>query len=858
MKKFNLKTILILVLAFVLVFSLVACNDNDDEATSGPQAVSTSEYFNTLLNSAKSINSGEVTEDSNLLVDLDLGLGIRLENNTGSQQYGSIAIGVAGQILLDRTSEDGINSAAKLQLYNADSPANARENWFTVYYFLNDASHIYVEFDEQQFVIGIDTGYNTGDFANHYAKVIREILTKTDSADPTSPSLNDIINGILVTAEDEEWSLDNVINTVLAMTGFDLEKLITGNKMIANLLGQYLEIDQLFGEDGSIKLDTLLGSSLMPALFDELKTSKITENGVTSYTTQLTGLLDTILGLIPNSGGISALLSGATIQLSYDVIGTELDGFTLSAKLPALVANRRIPVVELRVNELNIAPVTIGEDANASATLMGVNKADFKDQFTLNASISFDSKGFTITPADMSRPWAGAADKQVKLDGTFTLDVKACIDLLNKDDNKTEMYAALTYQNGSEAVVNIAELSFNGSTLALSVNNDATTANGTKIMETLADSLGKGLINLLKVINNGAVADAVGTAIFNEYKAGDYTALEGKDFTYNTGFKGAAIENIDIPKLWTKLLEEIKKFVEQITSGNTAAVNDAASAVYQGDYIVSGSGDNAIYAHTSEQSYNPSINMTSAIKAIVQYINLKDGNTVGISVSNLANVASGLFSAQTYKGYKIGDKGPVEQTLTGYTPTNGEELLAWIFAYNNDWVKKFTDLGIIDTYEVNGTQYYRATTMLKKSDYNTMWKYATGANTYATYTKFCTDNKKTAASEADFNAIIATLAPSVFNKAIAGSAFLAGSDGITAIAAGKAGVSISFADGFEFAAELKVNDDAYVKVTFSAEATEYNADDYKVVSVPAEGEGRKGWLIYKIPVEEKPAPAPVA
>lgn len=856
MKKFNLKTILILVLALVLVFSLVACNDDDDAAPSGPQAVSTSEYFNTLLNSAKSINSGNVKEDSNLLVDLDLGLGIRLENSTGSQQYGSIAIGVAGQILLDRTTEDGINSAAKLQLYNADSPANARENWFTVYYFLNDASHIYIEFDDQQFVIGIDTGYNTGDYANHYAKVIRGILMKTDDTDPDSLSLNQIINGILVTAEDKEWSLDNVINTVLAMTGFDLEKLITGNQMIANLLGQYLNIDELFGEDGSLRLDTLLGSGLMPALFDESKTSKITENGVTSYTTQLTGLLDTILGFIPNSGGITSLLSGSTLQLSYDVIGTELDAFTLSAKLPALIANRRIPVIELRVNELNIAPVAIGEDVNASATLMGVNKADFKDQFTFDTSISFDSKGFTITPADMSRPWAGAADEQVKLDGTFTLDIKTCIDLLNKTDNKTQMYAELTYKNGSEAAVNIAALSFDGSTLALSVNNDATTANGTKIMETLADSLGKGLLNLLKGINNGAVADAVGVAIFNEYKAGDYAALQGKEYTYNTGFKGAAIENINIPDLWKKLLDEIKKLADSIKNANTAAVADAASEVYSGDYVVSGSGDNAVYANTSEKSYELSVNMTSAIKAIVQYVSLKDGNTVGISVSDLAKVASGLFSAQTYKGYKIGTGGQVEQTLTGYAPTTGEELLARIFAYNDDWVKKFTDLGIIDTYKVGDKVYYQATTMLKKSDYNTMWRYATGVHNYAYYAEQCREKGITPASEDDFNAIIATLAPSVFNKAIAGSAFLANKDGITAIAAGKADISISFADGFEFTAELKVSDDAYAKVTFSAEVSEYNADDYKVVSVPAED--RTGWLIYKIPVVEKPAPAPVA
>ena len=151
MKKIKFRGLLILLLAFVLIFALVGCHDTDDDDngkkdpepnTTQVNTITTGQYFSELWAKSKTIgNASEITKNDDLALSADLSLKLMVRNSKAIKR--EVNLGIALQLVLDRTSKavdptsrkeylTGAKSAAKVKLYD---PAS-KENWLTAYYFV--------------------------------------------------------------------------------------------------------------------------------------------------------------------------------------------------------------------------------------------------------------------------------------------------------------------------------------------------------------------------------------------------------------------------------------------------------------------------------------------------------------------------------------------------------------------------------------------------------------------------------------------------------------------------------------------------------------------------------------------------
>ena len=89
MKKFSIRTLFVLLLALVLVFSLVACGDKDNDGgnngggnpppTPDDNTTKTIAYFNNLWNLTKGIGGDTITENDNVALHFDMSLALATE-----------------------------------------------------------------------------------------------------------------------------------------------------------------------------------------------------------------------------------------------------------------------------------------------------------------------------------------------------------------------------------------------------------------------------------------------------------------------------------------------------------------------------------------------------------------------------------------------------------------------------------------------------------------------------------------------------------------------------------------------------------------------------------------------------------
>lgn len=195
MKKFSIKSLLVLVLALVLALSmvLVACDkkeegDGNNDGDGGNKAGYTaSEYFTKLWDLSKSIGNEEIKENQNIAVSADLGVVVAAKNakNAVTKQ---VSIGIAIDAVLDRHNTrtqkeitDGTfnnanvskDTALKIKFYDV----NSGENWATVYYFLSDADRLYFDFAGQHSILEFD--YANDQLGSWLSKVIFEDKTLT-------------------------------------------------------------------------------------------------------------------------------------------------------------------------------------------------------------------------------------------------------------------------------------------------------------------------------------------------------------------------------------------------------------------------------------------------------------------------------------------------------------------------------------------------------------------------------------------------------------------------------------------------------------------------------------------------------
>lgn len=611
MKKFDIKKLLVLVLAFVLVFALVACNDGGTDSgtddggktdsgkkpvkpvpTPSAGQVTTADFFEKLWNGASVIGSEEIGEKDDIGLELSLSLGVTNKDNE------IIDLGIDVYAILDR--DTNANTAAKVKIH--DLTGTTDNNWLTIYYFLNDPYVGYIDWSYgdtvAQFKVGFDAGFNAT-----WAEAIdsflgKEVLNKM--------SVDDIITSF---TEDmgSSWGLTGLIDSITGLFNLDLNKLLSS---ISFILPEGASLD-----DGVLALLMSLGGML---------TGEDANNGVYPCTTKADGdntiysaPLDAVWGFVPmllgNSGkdyyvdkNGNGKVDTEDTEFAYHEdshIGTMIGDLSLAKlelqytldkndKLNGAAINVGIALdddaeetfeIGININSLrfhNLGTVTV---ASAQSTL-GIDPDNYADYFEFDLALSAKLENNALVMGDFD------------FDGTYGIELKGCIDLLNHTGNKTALQAVVTYNNAAivKATYGATAGSDKYGEIVLTVDNTVKFTDGGK--QSVVESFGnyvmpmivKALVgsdvyyvdangnnaydkgeeeNVTKdtegavkvfVKNSTALQDAalaLANVLYSEtFATADDIVAEGAKFTYDTAnFHGAIIKQIDLVDLFTSL-----------------------------------------------------------------------------------------------------------------------------------------------------------------------------------------------------------------------------------------------------------------------------------------------------------------
>lgn len=598
MKKLSIRSLLIVVLALVLVFSLVACGDKDKGGNNGGNntpptppdtTANVKNYFNTLWEKSTGIGGEKIGETDDLKVSLGLTVALDFADSNGSVKD-SIDIGILLDVVLDRSSgtDKSTNTAIKAKFYDPTSG----ENWFSAYYFFNDVDNIYIDYAGQHVQIPfsyLNDTYNK----NFYNFVFNDKVIKDKVDDKGQVTKEGKTIAQIITALTENmgssWDLNVLIGDVLKVFDIDIKSAKDTISGVLEMIG--IKADDAFDAQGNINIKNILTNDTVAEFFVNDETTTTTENGVTTYVTKLApsvlDMLSMIGGSLPESlKGLLDVIDGLDLALEFTTKNDAIDSFTIRAGLPAIEGeNANVvdvhPVVAITITDLDFAKASKGEIENSMAT----EKNNYKNDVVLDAEVAIDLKGITLNALAFDKEGYARFSKvntaigggldNIVLDGTLALTLNGKLDLKNKENNGTVANAALTYKG-----VNIVEASFVNGTLAVKVNQEAKIGN-VKILDTLVRLFGDYAYSFVKTkFFNGNAEDAALKAFATKFFGCDIEAELTKDpqervIPLNESFQGAVWNGIDVPQLVQGLIKQVlNKLFPPKTDAGTAVATD--------------------------------------------------------------------------------------------------------------------------------------------------------------------------------------------------------------------------------------------------------------------------------------------
>lgn len=599
MKKLSIRSLLIVVLALVLVFSLVACGDKDKGGNNGGNntpppppdtTANVKNYFNTLWEKSTGIGGEKIGETDDLKVSLGLTVALDFADGNGSVKD-SIDLGILLDVVLDRSSKDSsTNTAIKAKFYDPTSG----ENWFSAYYFFNDVDNLYIDYAGQHVQIPfsyLNDTYNKN-FYNFVFndKVIKDKIDDKGQVTKEGKTIAQIITA-LTKNMGSSWDLNVLIGDVLKVFDIDIESAKGTISGVLEALG--IKADDAFDAQGNINIKNILTNDTVAEFFVNDETTTTTENGVTTYVTKLApsvlDMLSMIGGSLPESlKGLLDVIDGLDLALEFTTKNDAIDSFTIRAGLPAIEGeNANVvdvhPVVAITITDLDFAKASKGEIENSMATA----KSNYTQDVVLDAEVAIDLKGITLNALAFDKEGyarfskvntaIGGGLNNIVLDGTLALTLNGKLDLKNKENNGTVANAALTYKG-----VNIVEASFVNGTLAVKVNQEAKIGD-VKILDTLVRLFGDYAYSFVKTtFFKGNAEDAALKAFATKFFGCDIEAELAKDpqervVPLNESFQGAVWNGIDVPQLVQGLIKQVlNKLFPPKTDGNagTAVATD--------------------------------------------------------------------------------------------------------------------------------------------------------------------------------------------------------------------------------------------------------------------------------------------
>lgn len=596
MKKLSIRSLLIVVLALVLVFSLVACGDKDKGGNNGGNntpptppdtTANVKNYFNTLWEKSTGIGGEKIGETDDLKVSLGLTVALDFADSNGSVKD-SIDLGILLDVVLDRSSKDSsTNTAIKAKFYDPTSG----ENWFSAYYFFNDVDNIYIDYAGQHVQIPfsyLNDTYNK----NFYNFVFNDKVIKDKVDDKGQVTKEGKTIAQIITALTENmgssWDLNVLIGDVLKVFDIDIKSAKDTISGVLEMIG--IKADDAFDAQGNINIKNILTNDTVAEFFVNDETTTTTENGVTTYVTKLAPSVLDMLSMLGGSlpKGLLDVIDGLDLALEFTTKNDAIDSFTIRAGLPAIEGeNANVvdvhPVVAITITDLDFAKASKGEIENSMATA----KSNYTQDVVLDAEVAIDLKGITLNALAFDKEGYARFSKvntaigggldNIVLDGTLALTLNGKLDLKNKENNGTVANAALTYKG-----VNIVEASFVNGTLAVKVNQEAKIGD-VKILDTLVRLFGDYAYSFVKTtFFKGNAEDAALKAFATKFFGCDIEAELAKDpqervVPLNESFQGAVWNGIDVPQLVQGLIKQVlNKLFPPKTDGNagTAVATD--------------------------------------------------------------------------------------------------------------------------------------------------------------------------------------------------------------------------------------------------------------------------------------------
>ncbi len=594
MKKFSIRTLLVLVLALVLVFSLVACGDKNDGGGGTPTPPPTpaeytsQEYFTNLWNLSKGIGSEAIAANDNLAVHADLSLALATESNAG-KVYQKVDLGFSIDLVLDKSAKAATSesqTALKVRVYDPTD----NETWVTLYAFMSDPTCIFVDYAGQN--IKIPFNYRNAELSARLDQFLTQdkviVLNKNNPEKREELTIAQLIEKF-TSDMGADWDLNKLIDRVVSLLGINLKETI--GKFQSTLDGFGFTQDKLFDAQGKLDVKGILTTDLGASLFE--KTSVTTNGDTKTYYTQIqSGILKTVVGMVPgfikdiDLSEITSLVGDLTkIGLTYNEKNGEIDGFGIKLSLGNVAANdptskvttKVFPTISININELSFRKAT-GNDVT-----MATARENYKTDVALDMGVTVDVSG-------------------IVLDGQLSLTLKGKVDLWNTTNNETAAVAALSYQPKDGAKVDIVKASFANGTLAVTVNQNAKIGE-VPIAKTLVNLFGDHAYNMIAklLVNNAGATNAL-----NNLAKVMFTDEAHREL--NPNFVGAAWKNIDIVTPIQNWLDKLNPFKLPVkTDANTVA--DAKQVV-------------------------PFKNIATTIKYAIAFITTPDNNLV-IALDNI-------------------------------------------------------------------------------------------------------------------------------------------------------------------------------------------------------------------------------
>lgn len=377
MKKFNFKALVLIVLALVMVFALVACGENKDgpKKPSGNKGteVSASDYFNALTESVKSIGNTAISTTQDIYAQL--GAGISLTNGSNV----NIDLEVKVEVVYDRTHGNK-NSAAHLAILDKSGSFTKKTEGgqpiVELFYFLNDPTYIYANMFSQQIKLEFDaTGKDNTELAGNLTSFL---TTNFETGIFAGKNLDGFVKAI-ANKFGPEFTLDTLVDTVAQeIMGISTTELI-GN--IASMVGsKETTINGLLNSVSGLLISTEKGA-----------VTKTTEGTKTVWSAKLGTLVNNLAeGLLAG-----VLASDSNLTLAFTLDGAAIDELTLTGKTAALGTGANAKRYDLKVAITDFK--FKGVDATSKPIqAVGDYKTDYVVAATLNAEVLKEKLNLTF------------------------------------------------------------------------------------------------------------------------------------------------------------------------------------------------------------------------------------------------------------------------------------------------------------------------------------------------------------------------------------------------------------------------------------------------------------------------------